>query len=147
MIVDATVLLLVVDSTNPFHARGRAWWETTLRGTRPLGLAWSAMTEFLRVSTDASLCLNALDPVDASALVTAWLREETVWVPEPTERHAQALRDLMARHNLCGPDIERAQLATLALTHGVPLCTVDPKFSRFTELPRVNPLRLAQAHW
>lgn len=147
MIIDSSVLLLVVDATDPFHGRGRAWWETTIRGHRRVGLPWSVLNDFLQISTDAAVCAAPLEPAQAWTLVDAWLREETVWVPEPTQRHATVLADLIGRHRLRGADVGRAQLVALAMTHGVPLYTLDRGFARFAEVPRVNPLLLAQRRW
>jgi uncharacterized protein len=50
------------------------------------------------------------------------------------------LGDLVKRYQPLGDLITDAQLAALAIEHGIELCSADTDFARFTEVRRHNPL-------
>jgi predicted nucleic acid-binding protein len=72
--------------------------------------------------------------------VLAWLACETAWVPQPTERHAELLGAFLALPGVHGNLVPDAQLAALALEHGLTLCSTDGDFARFPGLAWQNPL-------
>ena len=69
-----------------------------------------------------------------------WLAAATVWIPGPTERHAAVLGELVATYQVRGNLVTDAQLAALAIEHGLTVCSADTDFARFTEIRWVNPL-------
>ncbi len=58
----------------------------------------------------------------------------------PTERHWEILKELLAESQAAGPLVMDAELATLAIEHGLTLCTNDRDFTRFSGLQTFNPL-------
>ena len=72
--------------------------------------------------------------------VSSWLSGETVWTPEPTERHATVLGKLLALPGVHGNLVPDAHLAALAIEHGLTLCSTDGDFARFPGLIWRNPL-------
>ncbi len=60
--------------------------------------------------------------------------------PAATDRTAAVLGRLVTRHRLTANLIPDAQLAALAIEHGLVLCSADTDFGRFTELRWHNPL-------
>ena len=72
--------------------------------------------------------------------VAAWLACETTWIPEPTERHAELLREMLTLPGLRGNLVADAHVATLAIEHGLTLCSADGDFARFPGLRWINPL-------
>ena len=76
----------------------------------------------------------------SQALMSDRLACETAWIPQPTERHAHLLNELLALpgvHSILVPD---AHLAALALGHGLTLCSTDGDFARFPTLRWQNPI-------
>jgi predicted nucleic acid-binding protein len=61
-------------------------------------------------------------------------------VPQPTESHAEVLGSLITTHQLRANLIPDAQLAALAIEHGLTLYSADTDFARFRELRWENPL-------
>lgn len=61
-------------------------------------------------------------------------------VPQPTERHADVLGELLALPGMGGYLVMNAHLAALAIEHGLTLCSNDGDFARFKKLRWVNPL-------
>lgn len=68
------------------------------------------------------------------------LAAPAAWVPNPAERHADVLGELIFEHHLGSSMIPDAHLAALAIEHGVGVCSADTDFARFTGLKWINPL-------
>lgn len=76
---------------------------------------------------------------EAWGLAEAWLNCPNVWIPLPTERHRAVLADVL--NNVGGAnDVPDADLAALAIEHGLTLCTADAGFARFAGLKWMNPI-------
>lgn len=140
MLVDANLLLFAVDEESPFHVKTRDWLSDQLNGDQRVGIPWLSLGAFMRIITHQGIAKRALDPVEAWRRVEDWLAEDLVWTPAPTTRHAQVLGDLVKRYQPRGNLITDAQLAALAIEHGIELCSADTDFARFTEVRWNNPL-------
>src|SRR4051812_28073439 len=99
---------------------------------------WQSLTSFLRIATHPRALERPLLPKDAWA--RDWLSVDVVWIPEPGERRAAILGDLMLRHDVRGNLVPDAQLAALAIEHGLTLCSADTDFARFTDVRWENPV-------
>lgn len=83
---------------------------------------------------------DPLSPPQALGVVRAWLSLVSVWIPSPTDRHADELARLLGPESR--PDlVPDAHLAALAIEHGLTLCSVDRDFARFEGLRWRDPLR------
>jgi toxin-antitoxin system PIN domain toxin len=139
MLVDANLLLFATDDTSPFHARAREWLTERLNGPSRVGLPWQSLTAFLRISTHPRAFGSPLSPAEAWGQVLAWLAREVTWIPAPGGRYVEILGDLITRHHLRGALVTDAQLAALALEHGLTVCSADTDFARFSEVRWENP--------
>jgi toxin-antitoxin system PIN domain toxin len=140
MLVDANLLLYAVDSTSPFHVPARRWLEDCLNGSRRVGLPWPTVLAFVRISTHPRASARPLLPRQAWEHVGSWLSRPVCWIPQETPQHADVLADLVTRYDLRGNLVSDAHLATLALTHGIAVCSADSDFARFPEVTWINPL-------
>jgi toxin-antitoxin system PIN domain toxin len=140
MLIDANLLLFAVDEEGPFHRRASQWLSARLNGEQRVGLPWQSLGAFLRVATHSRAWERPLEPAAAWDHIEDWLACDVAWVPTPTERHAEILGELLKRYELRGNLIADAQLAALAIEHGVEVCSADTDFARFTELRWHNPL-------
>jgi predicted nucleic acid-binding protein len=61
-------------------------------------------------------------------------------VPQPTERHVEILAQLFALPGIRANLVHDADLAALAIAHGLILCSTDGDFARFPGLRWQNPL-------
>jgi toxin-antitoxin system PIN domain toxin len=145
MLIDANLLLYAVDRASPRHATASRWLEEQLNGGRRVGIPWESLTAFARIATHPRASARPLAPADAWRFVDEWLAYPTVWIPLPTERHAQVLGSLMATYQVAGNLIPDAHLAALAIQHGLDVCSADTDFARFTEIRWVNPLAVPTA--
>lgn len=144
MLLDANLLLFAVYEASPFHVPARDWLSEQLSGSRRVGLPWQTVGAFLRIGTATRAFESPLDPNDAWKRISEWLGSRVVWIPTPGPRHAEILGDLILRHQIRGDLVTDAQLAALALEHGLTVCSADTDFARFTEVRWENPLAPAQ---
>jgi uncharacterized protein len=140
MLVDANLLLYAVDEASPFHDKAASWLTEQLNGNRRVGLPWPSLLAFMRISTNPRAADRPLTPGEAWDQVEMWLSAGPSWIPEPTERHAAVLGDLVRRYQLRANLVADGHLAALAFEHGVTVCSADTDFARFTEVRWLNPL-------
>jgi uncharacterized protein len=140
VIVDANLLLFSVDTRSPFHARALEWLESALNGTERVGFPWTVLTAFLRIATHPRALERPLGPGEAWRYVADWLACDVAWTPTPTDRHADVLGSLIESYQLRGNLVSDADLAALAIEHGVAVCSADSDFARFREVRWLNPL-------
>lgn len=141
MIVDANVLLYARNAVDPRHELARGWLEAALNGDTRVGLPWQTLTAFLRIATNPRAFPDPLAPDVAWHQVEEWLDAPRAWMPQPTRQYRQVLGRLIAAHRVRGPLVTDAQLAALAIDHGVALVSTDADFARFAEVRWVDPLR------
>lgn len=139
ILVDANILLYACNSTSDLHAKSRDWLDEKLNGTAPVGLPWPSLLAFLRIASNPRAFHRPLTMAAAWGQVSSWLSAETVWMPEPTERHADILGKLLAPHGIYGNLVPDAHLAALAIEHGLTLYSTDGDFARFPGLTWLNP--------
>lgn len=140
MIVDANILLYAVDRSSPHHPAAAAWLTGALNGTRRVGLPWQSIGAFLRISTHPRITTHPLSGSDAWRCVERWLDAGPTWIPPVTERTAALLGEVVTTTGATGNLIPDAQLAAMALEHGLQVVTADTDFERFPDLAWRNPL-------
>lgn len=140
MLVDANLLLFAVDEASPFHRPAARWLSDQLNGSRRVGFPWQSLGAFLRISTNPRAARDPLSPDEAWGFVDGWLGADAAWVPEPTDAHAEVLGSLIRSYQLRGNLVSDAQLAALAMQHGLTVCSADTDFARFREIEWQNPL-------
>jgi toxin-antitoxin system PIN domain toxin len=141
ILVDVNLLIYAVNEDAPLHRKAKSWLETTLSGTETVGLSWSVVLAFVRLTTRAGIFRMPLTVESAFDLVDSWLSQPTVVTVEPTAQHIRILRDLLAPLGAGGNLTSDAHLAGLAIEHGAELCSSDGDFARFPRLRWRNPLK------
>jgi toxin-antitoxin system PIN domain toxin len=140
ILVDANVLLYAKISDYPQHRAAGGWLDGRLNGPARVGLPWTSLLAFLRISTNPRLFERPLGISAAWQQVEEWLAVPQVWIPLPTDRHAEVLGELVRGSSPAGPLVSDADLAALAIEHGLVLCSTDGDFARFPGLRWENPL-------
>jgi uncharacterized protein len=140
ILVDANLLIYAVTPGFPQHDRARAWLQRQLSGTAAVGLPWASLLAFVRVASNPRIFERPRALPQAWSQVEEWLDLRPVWQPQPTERHREILGAFLGAV-APGPDlVPDAHLATLAVEHGLTLCSTDGDFARFPGLRWENPL-------
>lgn len=140
ILVDANLLLYATIEDYAQHASARTWLEERLNDRARVGIPWPSSLAFLRIVTNRRLFSRPLPIARAWDRVASWLALPNVWVPLPTERHAEVLGALLADAAGAANLVPDAHLAALAVEHGLLLCSTDRDFSRFGGLRWQNPL-------
>ncbi|MPZ67175.1 MAG: PIN domain-containing protein [Pseudonocardiaceae bacterium] len=140
MLVDANLLLYATDSSSPFHSRASTWLEDSLNGPQRVALPWQSLAAFVRISTHPRAWDQPLDPDTAAGMVRDWLAAGTAWTPDPGPGYPEILLGLIGKYQLRGNLVSDAQLAALAIEHGLAIYSADSDFARFTEVSWVNPV-------
>jgi len=91
---DVNVLLNGRDQTARHHATARRWLETALSGSETVGLAWTVLLGFMRISTNPRVYDQPLSVADALDQLDEWLDLSSTALVAPTSRHRTILRDL-----------------------------------------------------
>jgi toxin-antitoxin system PIN domain toxin len=139
-IVDLNVLLYIVNKNTTHHAPLLKWWEEAINGNEPVGLAWTVLLGFLRISTNPKIFPQPLDPDIAIGKIDTWLSLDNTRLVREKEEHWDILRSLLNDVGAAGNLTTDAHLATLAISHGAILISCDNDFARFKGLRWVNPI-------
>ena len=140
IIVDVNLLIYAVNQDAPLHRKAKSWLEAAISGTETVGLPWTVLLAFLRLTTRAGIFQRPLSVETAFELVDSWLQQPIVAVVEPTARRLSTLRDLVLPLGTGGNLTSDAHLAALAIEHSAQLCSTDNDFARFGRLQWRNPL-------
>lgn len=140
ILVDANLLVYAHVSSFPQHDRVRDWLDTRLNGTASVGLPWPSLLGFIRLVSNPRIFERPQSIADAWKQVEEWLTCESVWIPQPGERHHEILGPLLSDTGLRSNLVPDAHLAALAMEHGLTLCSTDGDFARFSGLRWNNPL-------
>jgi toxin-antitoxin system PIN domain toxin len=138
-LVDLNVLLYAVNRDTAQHEAVRSWWEATLSGEEPVGLAWTVLLGFLRLATNPHVFETPLTSTQAIERVETWLTHPNTRVVYETEEHWHILKDLLRQSGTAGNLTTDAHLAALAISIGATLASCDTDFGRFPRLRWENP--------
>ena len=140
IIPDINLLLYAYDSSSPFHKKAAAWWQASLSGTGPVGLAAVVIFGFVRIGTNPRVFQNPMTAAAAAGHVRSWLIQPVVQVLEAPPDHADHVLRLLVTLGAAGNLVADAQIAALALDHGATVHTADADFMRFRGLRWFNPI-------
>lgn len=140
ILVDANLLIYAYDLSSPVHERARVWLSGALSGEEPVGLCWTTILAFLRITTNRAIFKDPFAIDEAVSIVDDWLAQPTVRLVEAGGHHWVILRELLTESQAKGKLLMDAHLAALALEHGLTLFTRDGDFTEFRGLDFVNPL-------
>lgn len=141
MLLDANLLLYAVNERAARHEAAAEWLTEQLNGSRRVGIPWQSLAAFLRIATHPRAFPTPLAPATAWARVTDWLAAPVAWTPEPGPKYARILGELVSTYEIRGNLVPDAQLAALAVEHGLEVCSADTDFARFPEVRWIDPLR------
>jgi uncharacterized protein len=141
ILVDANLLLYAEHARSPQHRKACEWWDAQLSGSSAVGLCWSVLSAFLRISTNARAYERPLTIEEAMNRVQSWLDQPCVRIVQPTQRHWHVFREMLASGKATANLVSDAHLAALAIEYGCELNSTDADFARFPKLAWKNPLQ------
>lgn len=139
-LLDANLLMYATFDVFPSHKQARAWLDNCLNSDTRVGIPWESLTAFVRLASNPRVIQPCLSVRQAWGQAQYWLACENVWTPCATPRHRDLLNTLLSGYGITHKHVADAQLAALAIEHGLILSSADADFSRFTGLRFENPL-------
>src|SRR5260221_4290818 len=131
MLIDVNILVYASVVGFVQHLRSRTWLNERLNGTARVGLPWAILLGFMRLTTNPRMVPNPMTLSAAWGEVKLWISCPVVWIPEPTDRHAEVFEALIPQAG-GGPNlVPDLHLAALAIEHGLTLISSECDFSRF----------------
>jgi len=140
-LVDLNVLLYVINEDAVHHQASLDWWEETLQGDEPVGLAWVVLLGFLRLSTNPAIFPHPLDADTALAKVENWLSLDQTRLVQESDDHWHILTELLETTGTAANLTTDGHLAAIAISHGATLVSFDNDFARFPGLRWESPSR------
>jgi uncharacterized protein len=140
ILVDTNLLLYAANHSAPEHREARDWLDARLSGTARVGLPWPSLLAFVRLASNPLVMRQPVPVATAWGQVQQWLTAGPAWVPQPTAKHADILGSLCEPSWMTSRLVPDADLAALAIDHGLTLCSTDGDFARFDGLDWENPL-------
>jgi uncharacterized protein len=138
---DINLLMYAYNQDAPLHVEARAWWETTMNGPRPVGIAWAVGLGFVRLMTHPRVLASPMQAEVAVRHVRTWVERPGVQVVDPGPRHLDLLARMLASAGVAGALTTDAHLAALAVEYDAEIHTNDADFARFDGVRHTNPLR------
>jgi uncharacterized protein len=138
---DVNVLVHAHNTDSACHSLARAWWDECLAGPEGVGLAWTAVLGFIRLTTNRKVVSTPLRVHDVMKRIESWLALPHVHLVQPSESHFVRLRKELERLGTAGNLTTDAHLAVLAMERGYVLYSTDADFARFPGLRWVNPCK------
>ena len=87
ILVDANIPLYAYNASAPEHETARRWLEEVWSSPEPAGLACTTLLAFLRIGTNQRAFPRPFLPAEAASIVTHWLKQPSVTLLNPGERH------------------------------------------------------------
>jgi len=140
ILLDSNLLVYAHVSSFGQHQRARVWLDDRLSGPTPVGLPWESLLGFVRLVSNPRIFERPETVGAAWSQAREWLSSPVVWLPLPTERHAQILDGFLGSAASRASHVPDAHLAALAIEHGLTLCSTDGDFARFPGLRWNNPV-------
>lgn len=141
IVPDANLLIYAYDSTAPAHRKARAWWESVLSGSEPIGVPWVVVLAFVRLMTHPTLSDNPMTVAEARERVEEWLGCPHVRLLSPEVTTFSRFFGLLTAAGIGGNLCTDALIASLAEEHGGKVYSNDTDFARFPGIASKNPLR------
>lgn len=137
---DANLLLYAHDSTSPFHAKAKRWWEACLNGRQLVALCPVVLFAFVRIGTHPKAYNRPMTVKAATGHVQGWLQRRNTRFVAMEEADFSLAMELLARAGTGGNLTTDAQIAAVALRLHATVHSADTDFRRFPGLKLVDPI-------
>ena len=140
ILTDANILIYSYNELPPEHKAARTWRHKSLADPEPMAFCWISLMAFVRVSTNKKIFTKPYSTDEAFDVIQNWLSTPGSLIISPGHEHLSIVKRLAHESGVYGALLTDAQIAALAIEHGVTLATSDSDFRKFTGLKSINPL-------
>jgi uncharacterized protein len=139
IVPDVNLLVHAMNTDSEHHDQAWEWWRSALNGSEHVGLAWSVLTGYLRVTTHPRIMSGPQSFEVAINDVRQWLAAPITISLTPGPDHLRVMENLMAGAGRGGDLTPDVHLAALACENGGTICSQDADFARFEGVRWINP--------
>ena len=140
IVPDVNVFIHAMDTDSRHHGPAWAWWQQTLEVAEHVGLSWSVLTAYARLTTHPRILGRPMDVASATSDIEGWLASANTLILEPGHEHVRVMTRLLESAGSGGDLVPDAHLAALAFEHGGTVYSQDADFARFDGIRWINPL-------
>jgi toxin-antitoxin system PIN domain toxin len=141
--VDTNILVYAHRRDSAFYERADSVLTGLCEGRSDWAIPWPCLHEFIAIVTHPGIYRPATPLSDALLQAECWLESPRLHLvgEEVLDLYWPRLKGLLSTGRVAGPLVHDARVAAICLAHGIDsLWTTDRDFSRFPELPTINPL-------
>jgi uncharacterized protein len=131
---DVNILLYVIRTDLPQHARHKAWLEEVVNGADPYGISPQVLASVIRIATRSGAFARPSSLKDALDFSAVLLSQPNCRVVEPGPRHWDIFTNLCRLVTASGNLVQDAWFAALAIESGCEWITNDRDYARFPGL-------------
>ncbi len=139
IVPDVNLLVHAMNTESIHHEQAWSWWSSALNGTEHIGLGWSVMTGYLRVTTHSRIMPKPQSFELAVNDVRLWLAAPITLTLAPGPDHLHLMEKLMSGAGRGGDLTPDVHLAALAVENGGTVYSQDADFARFDGVHWINP--------
>lgn len=139
ILLDVNVLLYAHNSSAPQYPAVRAWLDRLAASDEWIGLPWTTIWGFIRISTNPKVSPRPKSGKEAMEVIASWLETPRVVAVSPGPRHIELLSRFVGNEGATGNLVPDAVIAALAIEQGATVASTDNDFRRFG-VRWVNPL-------
>ena len=142
-VVDASVLLIAADRSDPNHDRCRKQVLEWRRQPTPWYVTWPIVFEFLRIATHPKVLRRPWPLAEGWAFIDAILASPALTVLCAGPHHQSIIQQLAeSLPDLRGEQMHQAQIVSTMVEHGIRrIVTRDIEYHRFPMVEVIDPLR------
>ena len=129
-IADVQILFYAIDPTSGLHQPAARWLEAAINDREPLGLTWSTIHQFLRLSTNPAFP-GCMSDDEALGWVEEWLDAGVEVVSDFDVRWDLFTELVGASRRALRNAIDDVRLAAVAISRGATLASFDQDFEPF----------------
>ncbi len=138
ILLDVNVVLAAFRQDHPHHAVARPWLESTLAAGTGILVPDAVWVGFVRLVTNTHIFEVPSSPAEAFEFASA-LRDSPNYSAVAGLEDLDSFRETVLASNAWGNLVPDAYLASIALTHAIPVASFDRDFRRFDGLEIVVP--------
>ncbi len=87
IVLDVNLLIYAINEDAPLPRKAKAWLEGAMSGAETVGLPWTVILAFLRLTTRTGIFRTPLPIETAFDVIDGWLEQPVVMAIEPTAEH------------------------------------------------------------
>ena len=140
IILDANVLISVIDGASTRHAVARSWIQRQAAAGEILGIPWVCLLAMVRICTLPSVLARPLTIEQALVAAERLLgNAESVRLIADGPQHFPSFSRLLREAGVGGNLTTDALIAAIALAHGGRVASFDRDFARFAGIQVIVP--------